>query len=83
MVDPVRGCSVTVVAVVPDDATGCSKKAGLGSVTFSVTPSPPVRPPLLQVWPRIGFWDERFKRYYSMFWLRELVLGLLEELTAS
>jgi len=31
----------------------------------------------------MGPWDERFSKCYSIVWLRELVLGLLEILTAS
>ena len=31
----------------------------------------------------MGLWDERFSRCYSIVWPRELVLGLLEALTAS
>ena len=31
----------------------------------------------------MGLWDERFSRCYSMVWLRELVLRLLEALTTS
>jgi len=31
----------------------------------------------------MGLWDERFSRCYSIVWLWELVLGLLEVLTTS
>jgi len=31
----------------------------------------------------MGLWDERLSRYYSIVWLRELVLRLLEALTAG
>jgi len=31
----------------------------------------------------MGLWDERFSGCYSIFWVRELVLGLLEALTTS
>ena len=31
----------------------------------------------------MGLWDERFSRCYSIVWLRELVLGLLETLTIN
>ena len=31
----------------------------------------------------MGHWDEMFSRCYSIVWLRELVLGLLEVLTTS
>ncbi len=31
----------------------------------------------------MGIWDERFSRCYSIAWLRELVLSLLEARVAS